>query len=71
MSEAYTFPSKEVSDALQDVAVIQALRDENARLREALQDIHDSIGNGALNVEWIKRFAQAALTPQAGKGGGE
>ena len=71
MSEAYTFPSKEVSDALQDVAVIQALRDEVARLRGALQDIHDSIGNGALNVEWIKRFAQAALTPQAGKGGGE
>ena len=46
----------------------KALRDEVARLRGALQDIHDSIGNGALNVEWIKRFAQAALTQ--GKGGG-
>ena len=45
---------------------VQALRDEVARLRQALQDIHDSIGNGALNVEWIKRFAQAAL--DGGKG---
>lgn len=42
-----------------------ALRDERDRLRKALEDIRDSIGNGALNVYWIKRYAEAALTPEA------
>ena len=46
----------------------QALRDERDRLRKALEDIRDSIGNGALNVNWIKQYAEAALTPAA-KGG--
>ena len=47
---------------------LQALRDERDRLRKALEDIRDSIGNGALNVNWIKQYAEAALTPAA-KGG--
>lgn len=45
---------------------IKALRDERDRLRSALEDIRDSIGNGALNVDWIKKCAAAALTPAAG-----
>lgn len=45
---------------------IKALRDERDRLREALEDIRDRIGNGALNVDWIKKCAAAALTPAAG-----
>ena len=70
--EGYVVMSLIPDEGGYDVVMIehyQALRDEVARLRGALQDIHDSIGNGALNVEWIKRFAQAALTQ--GKGGGE
>lgn len=49
-------------------AAMKTLRDERDRLRKALEDIRDSIGNGALNVNWIKQYAEAALTPAA-KGG--
>lgn len=42
---------------------LQTLRDERDRLRKALEDIRDRIGNGALNVNWIKQYAEAALTP--------
>jgi len=44
----------------------KTLRDERDRLRKALEDIRDSIGNGALNVNWIKQYAEAALTPARG-----
>ncbi len=39
---------------------LQALRDEVARLRGALQDIHDSIGNGAGGRGVNGRIAMAA-----------
>lgn len=42
---------------------LETLRDERDRLRKALEDIRDRIGNGALNVNWIKQYAEAALTP--------
>ena len=45
---------------------LQTLRDERDRLRKALEDIRDSIGNGALNVNWIKQYAEAAVTPAGG-----
>ena len=45
---------------------VQTLRDERDRLRKALEDIRDRIGNGALNVNWIKQYAEAALTPAGG-----
>jgi len=78
MSEAYTFPSKEVSDALRDVAVIQALRDEVARLRGAITAInaawntlsHDqSVGGFHAWYSAHIELVEAALTSQGGKGG--
>ena len=45
---------------------VQSLRDERDRLRKALEDIRDSIGIGALNVNWIKQYAEAAVTPAGG-----
>ncbi len=47
-------------------ADMQALRAENARLRGALE----RIAKPALGGKLQQQIARAALTPQAGKGGG-
>ena len=69
VSTEYEADKAELEKATQAVLqYTQTLRDERDRLRKALEDIRDSIGNGALNVNWIKQYAEAALTPAA-KGG--
>ena len=69
VSTDYEGDCKDLEAATQAVLDhVKAIRDERDRLRKALEDIRDSIGNGALNVNWIKQYAEAALTPAA-KGG--
>ena len=50
---------------------LQALRDENARLREALKTYAECSDGCTCGDGWSHDPAQAALAPQAGKGGGE
>lgn len=42
-------------------ARVRALQQDRTRLRQALEDIRDSIGTGPLNVLWLKRAATRAL----------
>ena len=48
---------------------IQALRDENARLREALKTYAECSDGCTCGDGWSHDPAQATLTPQGGKGG--
>lgn len=55
---------------------LQALRDEVARLKERMQQAYDYINDHrhgkakAMLFDGLQLYKQAALTPQAGKGGG-